>query len=519
MPRYLGIDSSTQSCKGMVIDTDQGTVALHLKVDYREDLPAYNSPDGFIPTEDRLLRHSNPLMWVEALELLFERARAAGFDWSTVDAISCSGQQHGSVYLNADYATAEWIASRPLAEQVAPLLSRKTSPIWMDSSTAAECEEITRAAGGEAQVLTITGSRATERFTGPQIRKFYKQDPKGYEATARIHLVSSFLAYLLTARADTPIDLGDGAGMNLLDLAGGQWSDVMLAATAPGLREKLPPVGPSNQVVGPVARYFVERFGFRSDARVVASSGDNPCSLVGMGAALPGTHVISLGTSDTYFAAMPGVRTDPLGYGHVFGNPAGGYMSLICFKNGSKTREKIAARFGLSWPAFSEAISRTPAGNHGNLMFPYMEAEITPRVLRPEVRLFGSPEFRAWRDAASAVRAVVEAQALSMRLHSSWIGERPGALLVTGGASENDAILQVFADVFQARLRRLSVADSAALGAALRAANACGGRAWQALFEQFAVPEPKAIDPNPGVGSVYERMLEEFAGRLKEICS
>ncbi len=519
MPRYLGIDSSTQSCKGMVIDTDRPAIVLHLKIDYKEDLPAYNSPDGFLPSEDALVRHSNPLMWVEALDLLFERARKSGFDWSTVEGISCSGQQHGSVYLNANHAGARWTATRPLAEQVAPLLSRQTSPIWMDSSTAAECAEITEAAGGEVQVLAITGSRATERFTGPQIRKFYKQEPKVYETTARIHLVSSFMAYLLTCVADTPIDFGDGAGMNLLDLARGEWSELMLAATAPGLREKLPPPTASDRLVGPIAPYFVERFGFRPDALVVASSGDNPCSLVGMGAAMPGAHVISLGTSDTYFAAMPTVRTDAHGYGHVFGNPAGGYMSLICFKNGSETRAKIAARFGLTWQEFSDAISNTPPGNGGNAMLPYIEAEITPRVLRPEVRLFGTPEFKAWQDAAAAVRAVVEAQALSMRLHSGWIGERPPALLVTGGASENDGILQVFADVFQARLRRLSVADSAALGAAMRAAHACGRIAWEELFRQFAVPDPKAIEPDPQAAAVYERALIEFAQRLEDMRS
>ena len=69
-------------------------------------------------------------------------------------------------------------------------------------------------------MVAITGSRAIERFTGPQIRKFRKDDPAGYERTAEIHLVSSFVASLLTGTS-VPIDLGDGAGMNLLDLARG----------------------------------------------------------------------------------------------------------------------------------------------------------------------------------------------------------------------------------------------------------------------------------------------------------
>jgi hypothetical protein len=60
-----------------------------------------------------------------------------------------------------------------------------------------------------------------------------------------------------------------------------------------------------------------------------------------MGASEPGTAVISLGTSDTVFTAIAHKRTDPRGYGSVFGNPAGGFMSLACFSNGSRQCETI----------------------------------------------------------------------------------------------------------------------------------------------------------------------------------
>ncbi|HIQ22893.1 MAG TPA: carbohydrate kinase [Planctomycetes bacterium] len=516
MPRYLGIDSSTQSCSAIVIDTDRSEVVLDLSVHYGEELPHYDSPNGYLYPEDSVAQHSNPLMWVEGLELLFARGREAGFDWSSVAGVACSGQQHGSVYLNAGYTEATWDPAVPLVDQVRPLLSRATSPIWMDSSTTKQCEEIAEAAGGGERVAAVTGSRPTERFTGPQIRKFFQEDPEGYQQTARIHLVSSFVAFLLAGR-DAPIDYGDGAGMNLLDLAQGRWSDVMLEATAPGLGDKLPAVVPSNTRLGRIAPFFVRRYGVNESAEVVVSSGDNPNSLIGMGASHPGTAVVSLGTSDTYFAAMTRMQVDPAGYGHVFGNPAGGFMSLICFKNGSLTREEMAKRFQMSWEDFSAAIRQTPPGNNGNLMLPYLFPEITPRVLKPELKLYGSGAFRSWHDSAAAVRAVVEAQALSMRLHSQWIAERPQTLLVTGGASQNDGILQVFADVFQAALRRLSVTNSAALGAALRAANACSGIDWDALYAEFAAPEPGTIQPDPDTAAVYDRMLVELQRRLAEV--
>jgi xylulokinase len=254
----------------------------------------------------------------------------------------------------------------------------------MDSSTSAECREIAAAAGGDARVVAISGSRAIERFSGPQIRKFWKSEPQAYEATQEIQLVSSFMASVLTGTS-APIDFGDGAGMNLLDLSELGWSPALLDATAPGLKNRLAPPVPSSTRVGTIAEYFVEKYGFRSGTPVVAFTGDNPSSLVGMGATEPGTAVISMGTSDTVFAAMSAPRTDPRGFGHVFGNPAGGFMCLICFANGSLAREKVAARVGLDWPGFERAIlEQTRPGNGGALLLPYFVPEMTPKILSPE---------------------------------------------------------------------------------------------------------------------------------------
>jgi sugar (pentulose or hexulose) kinase len=51
--------------------------------------------------------------------------------------------------------------------------------------------------GSAAELARITGSRAYERFTGPQIKHVYKYQPDVYENTERISLISSFLASLL----------------------------------------------------------------------------------------------------------------------------------------------------------------------------------------------------------------------------------------------------------------------------------------------------------------------------------
>ena len=230
-------------------------------------------------------------------------------------------------------------------------------------------------------------------------------------------------------------------------------------------------------------------------------TGDNPASLIGTGAFKPGVAVVSLGTSDTFFATLDPYRTDPEGCGHVFGNPAGGFMCLACFKNGSLARNRVREEAGVDWDFFGiTAFKNTKT--EGKLALPWYEAEITPRVLKPGLRANfefakASPEVR--------IRAVVEAQALSLRAHSLWIGDF-GTLRITGGASRSQGMLQTFADVFQATVETISIPDSAALGAAMIAAHVAGKVPHADLAKAFA-PAAATYAPNRAAGPKYAELL------------
>jgi xylulokinase len=382
----------------------------------------------------------------------------------------------------------------------------------MDTSTATQCREIAAAIGGDAEVCARSGSTAIERFTGPQIRKFWQVDPAGYEKTARVHLVSSFLCSVLVGK-HAPIDYGDGAGMNLMNLASRQWDRELLEATAPMLRVKLPELAPAASAVGPVSDYFVVKYGFSPDCQVGVFTGDNPASLVGMGATTPGQVVISLGTSDTFFAGMNAPHTDPRGFGHVFGNPGGGYMCLVCFRNGSLAREALRDQYGLDWSAFERAaLAKTSPGNDGNLMLPFFGPEITPRHDFDGPRRCGTEPFVRGEEPTSQVRALLEGQFLNMKHHTDWIGIDVDRILLTGGASRNDGIAQIVADVFAAPVERLAIANSAALGAAILA-SVTDGEDMAAMQNVFCLPaEDSCIEPTQGVS--YDAALAGFVDLL-----
>lgn len=506
MARALGLDLSTQSVTALVVDIGSGGIVARAQVRLGADFPDRGQPDGFIPGGRDGEVHADPLLWVDALQLALDRLGET-VDLATVGAVAVSGQQHGSVYLN-DGWLAGLAAGEPAraSEALRPCLTRATSPIWMDGSTGEDCARISRALGGDLAVARLTGSVPTRRFTGPQIARFARLQPEAWSRTGRVHLVSSFATSLL-AGVDAPIDPGDGAGMNLMDLARGDWSPEALAATAPDLARRLPALRPGGTVVGPVAPWMRARHGFAARCRVVIGSGDNPSSLVGMGASRPGRLVVSLGTSDTLFAAMEGVRTDPAGLGHAFGNPMGGTMSLVCVRNGSLAREAIRHELGLaSWDAFADAMRRSASAR--SAVLPLEADEITPP------RRAGRIAVGAPATGAALALAAVEGQALSLRLHSRWVGDRADQLLLTGGASENPAIAQVYADVFGAPVRRLAVADSAALGAAMRAAQAALGAPLADLEARFSSPGPQAFEPRRELAAAYARLERELAAAL-----
>jgi xylulokinase len=515
MPLYLGLDSSTQSLSAIVLEAEgaRRRVAFESSLQFDEALPHYHTRHGVLPSDDPATAVSPPLLWAEALDVMMARLAQSGLDLSRLAAISGSAQQHGSVYLNAEGAPtlARLDAARPLVEQIRGIFSRTIAPIWMDSSTSAECAEIEAAVGGGQALAQRTGSRAFERFTAAQIRKFSKTDPAAYAATDRIHLVSSFLASLLTG-GQAPMDPGDASGTNLMDLGACEWWPPAVDFTAEGLAIKLPAIAPASTVVGTLSPYWQNRHGL-PPAKVIAWSGDNPCSLVGTGLVREGRLAVSLGTSDTVFGLMREPRVDRTGTGHVFGAPTGEYMGLTCFSNGSLARERVRDAFGLSWGSFSEALRRAPAGNNGRILLPWFEPEITPAVLTPGVHRYGfGPD-----DLEANVRGVIEGQQMALALHSRWMNVTVDSIHATGGAAANRDILQVMADVFGADVYQLQVGNSAALGAALRALHggmAADGRAmsWDAVVKDFAEPVAASrLPPDPARHAMYRGLMDVYA--------
>ncbi|KAL0831794.1 hypothetical protein ABMA28_001331 [Loxostege sticticalis] len=516
---FLGFDFSTQRLKAVVIGEDY-EVLHEAEVEFDVDLPEFRTAGGVLRGERGEVT-APPLLWVKALDMVMDRLIVAGVDFSLIDALSGAAQQHGSVWWakDAESRLATLSPDQFVHTQLATAFV-SNSPVWMDSSTTEDCKALEEAVGGPEELAKITGSRAYERFTGAQIRKMFRTRPRVYQAASRISLVSSFACSLFLGRI-APIDLSDGSGMNLLDIHTMKWDEKALKACGDDtLASKLgEPVATASDL-GVVSPYFVARYGLRADCRVVAFTGDNCSALAGL-RLRSGWVGLSLGTSDTLLLGLQAPAAPPAGHVLVGPTTHAPYMALLCFSNGSLTRQNHRDRLaGPSWDAFNDLLRATVRGNMGYIGIYYDTAEIVPRAVAGRWLYDASgraveklaPQFEA--------RALLEGQALARRAHAEDMGFKLDAgsrLVATGGASVNKELLQIFADVFNTPVYvQDQHANAALLGAAIRAAEVWSAKTGTKLSGADPTVSPVAT-PYADHDKIYTPMLPRYRDILTHI--
>src|SRR2546425_13301793 len=133
---FLGVDCGTQSTK--VVLRDPATGAL---------VAVGRAPHELIDRDDGT-REQDPAWWIDALRAAVRDAlRGERFD---IGGIGVSGQQHGLVCLDD--------RDRP----------GRAAELWNDTTTARECDELTRKLGGGAPGVQPPGQRILPRYNPPE---------------------------------------------------------------------------------------------------------------------------------------------------------------------------------------------------------------------------------------------------------------------------------------------------------------------------------------------------------------
>lgn len=490
MTYYLGIDLGTSAVKCILVD-DQGAVKSSHSVEY----PLLQPQPGWA--------EQHPEDWwrgtAECIQALLAKSGVQG---SEVAGIGLSGQMHGSVFLDREL------------QVVRPAL------LWCDQRTAAECEWIEEAVGGQEALGRLTGNKALTGFTAPKAVWLRNNEPENYARTAHLMLPKDYVRLQLTGAFG--MDMADASGTLLLDVENRRWSsEVMERLDLP--MAWLPPLFESNEIAGHLLPEAAAATGLAAGTPVVAGGGDQACGAVGVGVVRQGIASVALGTSGVVFVHDDTYQVDPECRLHSFchGVPgkwhrmgvmlaAGG--SFQWWRNHFAYEELQQAQAeGRDVYEFLTALAETaPLGSEGLLFIPYLTGERTPHP-DPKAR-GGFIGLNLRHTKAHLTRAVLEGITLGLRDSMELIqasGIEIKELRVNGGGARSLFWRQMIADIFGYPVVTVNSTDGPAYGAAVMAASGVLGADISELCERW-IQVVDRVEPNAENQSRYQQYYEVY---------
>ncbi|MDR1279195.1 MAG: xylulokinase [Opitutaceae bacterium] len=442
MNLYIGIDSGTQSTKAVVLDLGAGKVIAEARAPHRL---ISGLPVGHM--------EQHPQDWTAALDTVIGGvlAKIGPRRVRSVRGIGVSGQQHGFVPLDARGAVI-----RP-------------AKLWCDTSTAKECELLTKKFGTVKSVIRKTGVPFLPGYTAPKILWLKRNEPARYKRLRHVLLPHDYLNFYLTGNCF--MEHGDASGTALMDVRRRVWSRDAIEAIDKHLADWLPSPGESSAIVGTVRPALARRYGLGDDVIVSAGGGDNMMGAIGTGNVSPGVVTASFGTSGTIYAYSDRPVVDPDGEIAAFCSSSGGWLPLLCTMNVTTVTGRMGALFGYDHRQLDEAVASAPAGSGGLVLLPYLAGERTPNVPA------GSGVFLGFNgktgNAPYMARAAMEGATMGMNyglLRLASLGVRAKEIRITGGGGKSPVWRQIMADIFGVPVVGMVEDEGAALGGALQAA-------------------------------------------------
>jgi len=477
MKYVIGVDLGTSAVKLLLVN-QVGDVVQEVEKSY----PLIQEKTGY--------SEQDPKVWVEqTVAGLSDLIKDFDEDPKKIEGISFSGQMHGLVLLDEHHDVL------------------RNAILWNDTRTTEQCQQIYDRVG-EARLLDITKNPALEGFTLPKLLWVKEYEPEIYEKAHKFVLPKDYLRYKLTGKLQ--MEYADAAGTLLFDMNTRSWSREICDVLDIDVN-LCPELIASHDEVGEVTSKVAKRTGLAKETLVIAGASDNACGAIGSGILAHGETLCSIGTSGVVLSYESSSDKDFKGKVHYFnhGAPDAYYTMGVT----------LAAGYSLSWfkkvfaedETFEELLSEVgtvPVGSNGLIFTPYLIGERTPHadasIRASFIGMDGSHQRKDF------VRAVLEGITFSLnesieifREHGKVID----TIVSTGGGTKNEDWLQMQADIFDAKIIKLSSEQGAGMGAAMLAAYGSG---WydslQECAEDFLRVE-KEYFPDPHSVRIYRELF------------
>ena len=455
MTLVLGIDSSTQSTKALLVDATDGTVIVTRTAPH---------PPG---TE------VDPAAWLLAAD------ETTADLLGCADAVAVGGQQHGMVALDA--------TGRPVRDAL----------LWNDTRSADAAAELIAEMGGPQACADAVGSVLVASFTITKLRWLRNHEPQRAARVAEVLLPHDLVSqHLCTPGTAAFTDRGDASGTGYFATAQGTWRPD-LAAAALGHEVALPTVVPPGAVAAETP----------SGALVAGGTGDNMGAALGM-ALQPGDMLLSIGTSGVASTVSTAAVADGSGVVTGFADASGDYLPMVTTMNAAGILDLQARWLGVDHAGLADLALQSKPGAGGVTLLPYYGGERTPN--RPSATGTWAG-LRPTTTRADLARAAFEALLCSLadavdRLVATT-GSEPSRLLLVGGATRNPALRAIAPAVLGRPVTLPPPGEYVALGAARQAAWALAETdsppAWP-----LAGTEVLEATPTPHVREAYAALRD-----------
>ncbi|GAB1482602.1 xylulokinase [Treponema sp.] len=436
MKTVCGIDLGTQSCKVVVYDYEKKKVIARSSAAL--DMIARN--DGS--------REQDTAWYQKALSSCFAELPADAK--ASIVALGVSGQQHGFVPLDAEGNAVHVVK------------------LWNDTSTAAECAELTKAAGGEKALLADTGLLMLPGYTAPKILWLKKNKPEAFNKLRHVLLPHDYLNYLLTG--DYVMEYGDASGTALLDTRTRRWSSKICKLIDPALESFLPRLIGADEIAGRVSAKAAATFGIPEGALVSSGGGDNMMGAIGTGTVKDGFLTMSLGTSGTLYGYSDSPVVDPAGNLAAFCSSTGGWLPLLCTMNCTVASEQLRSLLSLDVKAFDAAAAKAPIGADGIVVLPFFNGERIPNLPAGRASINGATIANFSRE--NIARASLESAIFGLRIgldSFTALGFKAREIRLIGGGAKSPLWRSIAANVMALPVRVPSGEEAAAMGGAIQA--------------------------------------------------
>lgn len=282
----------------------------------------------------------------------------------------------------------------------------------------------------------------------------------------------------------------------------------------------LDPVKPGD-LLGRITKEASEKTGFPEGLPLFATTSDKAVEGLGAGLIKDTSAFISLGTYISSMVTGNDMPQDAVSYWGIMSSIPEKYAyegygirrgmwTVSWFKD--LLGEKISIRSnyqGISEEEYlNEQATHVPAGSDG--LITVLDWLANPWEPFKRGVMIG---FNAHHDYRYMYRSILEGIAYTMKNNvtnmTSELGKEIDEVIITGGGSNSDLFMQIFADVFNLPVKRNVVNGSASVGAAI---NAAVGLGIYSNYEEAVEKMVKVKDiftPIPENVAIYKRLNEE----------